>query len=96
MLRSYQDVKPRNILINRPLIDDEELGEITEAQLSDLEDAVPEGHRVTQGGRTVGTLPYTSPENLLLLPWSTSTDIWSFGATVSEGQWSTRTLLVLE
>lgn len=85
MLRSYQDVKPGNILINRPLID-EELGEITEAQLSDLEDAVPEGHRVTQGGKTVGTLPYTSPENLLRLPWSTSTDIWSFGATVSEEQ----------
>lgn len=85
MLRSYKDVKPSNILINRPETD-EGLGEITDAQLSDLEDAVPEDHPVARSGKTVGTLPYASPENLLRIPWTTSTDIWSFGASVSGTQ----------
>lgn len=95
MLRSHQDVKPSNILINRPETD-EELGEITDAQLSDLEDAVPEDHPVARSGKTVGTLPYASPENLLRIPWSSATDIWSFGATVSEKQYPGNTILKRE
>ena len=79
--RYYSDLKPSNILINRPM--EPIQAHITDAQLSDLEDAVPEDHSAPRSGKTVGTLPFVSPENLLKMPWSTPTDIWSFGATVS-------------
>jgi serine/threonine protein kinase len=60
-----------------------ETQEITEVQLADFGSTMSEETRYARDGEEVGTAIFRSPEIMLSMRWSTSTDIWSFGATVS-------------
>jgi serine/threonine protein kinase len=72
------DIKPSNILVNcEPATQ-----EITEVQLADFGSTMSEQTKYAKDGEEVGTAIFRSPEIMLSMRWSTSTDIWSFGATV--------------
>lgn len=54
-----------------------------DVQLADFGSTVPMDSPYAQNGDPIGTPIFRSPEAHLQLSWSTATDIWSFGATVS-------------
>jgi serine/threonine protein kinase len=72
------DIKPSNILVNC----EPSTQEITEVQLADFGSTMSEETKYAKDGEEVGTAIFRSPEIMLSMRWSTSTDIWSFGATV--------------
>ncbi|RMZ10520.1 hypothetical protein D0864_01234 [Hortaea werneckii] len=76
-LHCKQDIKPDNILLNYDQ-------ESTTVLLADCGDAY-EANLTTHphgAAHAIGAAIFRSPEALLGLHWSTSTDVWSFGATV--------------
>lgn len=56
---------------------------ITEVQLADFGSTMSQETLYARDGEEIGTAIFRSTEIMLSMPWSTSTDIWSFGATVS-------------
>jgi len=72
-------VKPNNVLVNYA---DESQRQITEAQLADFGSTVSEKSGHAKDGDDIGSPIFRSPEAQMQLPWSTATDIWSFGVTV--------------
>ncbi|RMY55319.1 hypothetical protein D0863_13344 [Hortaea werneckii] len=84
-LHRKQDIKPDNILLNY----DREGATVIEAKLADCGDAY-EADLIThphEAAHIIGAAIFRSPEALLGLHWSTSTDIWSFGATLMSLLW---------
>lgn len=73
------DVKPNNVLVNYA---DESQQQITEAQLADFGSTVSEKSGHAKDGDDIGSPIFRSPEAQMQLPWTTATDIWSFGVTV--------------
>lgn len=73
------DVKPNNVLVNYA---DESKRQITEVQLADFGSTVSEESGHAQDGDDISTPIFRSPEAQMQLPWTTATDIWSFGVTV--------------
>lgn len=73
------DVKPNNVLVNYA---DESKQQITEVQLADFGSTVSEESRHAKDADDIGAPVFRSPEAQLQLPWTTATDIWSFGVTV--------------
>jgi len=78
------DVKPDNILVNygsRP-------SRFRVVELGDCGDAClvnPRDHlKLGENGHVLGAHMFRSPEAMLNLRWGAPTDIWSFGATVSD------------
>jgi hypothetical protein len=78
MLIDCLDIKPSNILLNC----EPSTQEITEVQLADFGSTMSEETKYARDGEEIGTAIFRSPEIMLSMRWSTSTDIWSFGATV--------------
>ncbi|RMX77957.1 hypothetical protein D0869_09469, partial [Hortaea werneckii] len=82
----HTDIKPNNILLNW----DQEGTTVVEAKLADYGDAYEADlttHRRGAATHVIGAGIFRSPEALLRLHWSTSTDIWSFGATLMSLFW---------
>lgn len=80
------DIKPSNILCNyrstkAPAADP--ATRFSEIMLADLGSCVPATSIYAKEGDGIGAAIFRSPEASLHLPWGPSTDIWSFGATVS-------------
>lgn len=73
------DVKPNNVLVNCA---DESKRQITEVQLADFGSTVSEKSGHAKDGDDISTPIFRSPEAQMQLPWTTATDIWSFGITV--------------
>ena len=73
------DVKPNNVLVNYA---DESQRQITEVQLADFGSTVSEKSGHAKDGDDIGSPIFRSPEAQMQLPWTTATDIWSFGVTV--------------
>lgn len=73
------DVKPNNVLVNYV---DESQQQITEVQLADFGSTVSEKSGHAKDGDDIGSPIFRSPEAQMQLPWTTATDIWSFGVTV--------------
>lgn len=75
------DVKPNNILVNygrdSARFDDVQLGDCGDTCMIDPNADPLEGH-------VIGAAIFRSPEAMLNLRWKAPTDIWSFGATVSQ------------
>jgi casein kinase II subunit alpha len=76
-----KDIKPDNVLVNYS----EDSARFSDVQLGDCGEtckvdptAVP-----LEEGHIIGAAIFRSPEAMLNLRWKASTDIWSFGATVS-------------
>jgi casein kinase II subunit alpha len=80
------DVKPDNILVNYQSAESTTLL-FDDVQLADFGDVTridPEEHlKIGLPGPLMGAAIFRSPEAMLELRWEQSTDIWSFGATVS-------------
>jgi serine/threonine protein kinase len=74
------DVKPNNVLVNYA---DDSKQRITEVQLADFGSTVSEESGHAKDGDDISTPIFRSPEAAMQLPWTTATDIWSFGITVS-------------
>lgn len=81
------DIKPDNILVNYG----KGLLRFSTVQLGDCGHSCrdtpiesTDSHQRPRNRHTIGAALYRSPEAMLNLPWDTSTDIWSFGVTVSE------------
>ncbi|KAJ9296019.1 hypothetical protein DTO271G3_5594 [Paecilomyces variotii] len=82
----HTDIKPDNILVNYG----KGLLRFSSVQLGDCGHAcrdTPIGSTDPYHGprnrHTIGAALYRSPEAMLNLPWDTSTDIWSFGVTIT-------------
>jgi serine/threonine protein kinase len=73
------DVKPNNVLVNYA---DDSKQRITEVQLADFGSTVSEESGHAKDGDDISTPIFRSPEAAMQLPWTTATDIWSFGITV--------------
>ncbi|KAI9929490.1 hypothetical protein MW887_000963 [Aspergillus wentii] len=71
----HTDIKPDNILVNHG--QDERF---TDVQLADFGSTVPSDSGYAKESDLIGTPIWRSPEAHLGIGWSTSTDIWSFGA----------------
>lgn len=74
-------MKPDNVLVNysngSPRFSNVELGDCGDTyQVTPNADPKEDGH-------IIGAAIFRSPEAMLNLRWGTATDIWSFGATVS-------------
>lgn len=78
------DIKPSNILVNYGHSEKR----IAEVQLCDFGSTVSQDSKYAKNGDEMGTPIFRSPEAHLQIPWTTSTDIWSFGATVNPRQLS--------
>ena len=76
------DVKPDNILVNYGT----EPNRFSDVQLGDCGDTyrVDPNADPNEDGHIIGAAIFRSPEAMLNLKWGTPTDIWSFGATVSD------------
>jgi serine/threonine protein kinase len=74
------DIKPGNILVNETT--EAEQQQITEVQLADFGSTVSQTCGHATDGEDIGTAIYRSPEAQLQMPWTTATDIWSFGIMV--------------
>ncbi|GAM88138.1 hypothetical protein ANO11243_061690 [Dothideomycetidae sp. 11243] len=72
------DIKPDNILVNKRNED----ARFSEVQLGDLGGACAETSEWAKKGIPVGAPMWSSPEVIMETPWSTATDIWSFGAMI--------------
>lgn len=81
----HTDIKPDNILLNY----DREGATVIEAKVADCGDAFDANLTTHPHGAAhiIGAAMFRSPEALLGLHWSTSTDIWSFGATLMSLLW---------
>ena len=73
------DVKPNNVLVNYA---DKSQRQITEVQLADFGSTVSEKSGHAKDGDDISSPIFRSPEAQMQLPWTTATDIWSFGVTV--------------
>jgi len=77
------DIKPDNILVNYSI----GASRFADAKLADCGDVSridPNDYlKVGMEGPHIGAAIFRSPEAMLKLRWGPSTDIWSFGATVS-------------
>jgi len=77
------DIKPNNILVNYSSghlrFDDVQLADFGDVSRIDPKDYL----QVGLDGPLIGAAIFRSPEAMLQLRWGQSTDIWSFGATVS-------------
>ncbi|GAB1744222.1 hypothetical protein NU219Hw_g1375t2 [Hortaea werneckii] len=84
-MKCNQDIKPDNILLNY----DQKGATVVEAKLADYGDAYEADLDTNPHGaaHVIGAGIFRSPEALLGLQWSTSTDIWSFGATLISLFW---------
>ncbi|RMY80671.1 hypothetical protein D0862_12636, partial [Hortaea werneckii] len=91
-LHRKQDIKPDNILLNY----DREGATVIEAKVADCADVdISKGDAFDANLTThphgaahiIGAALFRSPEALFGLPWSSSTDIWSFGATLISLFW---------
>jgi len=71
-------VKPNNVLVNYA---DDSRQQITEVQLADFGSTVSEKSGHAKDGDDISTPMFRSPEAQMQLPWTTATDIWSFGVT---------------
>lgn len=93
----HTDVKPNNIFVNyhHKDLDKQDHGSdevrFSEVQLGDFGGSYPHDSKWATSGTPIGAPMWSSPEVLFELPWNTATDIWSFGAMVS--QISTHSLL---
>lgn len=76
------DIKPDNILVNYGTAPDR----FSEVQLGDCGEAIIVDPKASpfEEGHVIGAAIFRSPEAMLNLRWRTPTDIWSFGATVSD------------
>lgn len=76
------DVKPDNILVNYG----DGPTRFSEVKLGDCGDTyrVDPNADPKEDGHIIGAAIFRSPEAMLNLRWGTPTDIWSFGATVSD------------
>ncbi|OOF90709.1 hypothetical protein ASPCADRAFT_400674 [Aspergillus carbonarius ITEM 5010] len=74
----HTDVKPDNVLVNYGSGD--ESVRFTDVQLADCGNTVPATSGHAKDGDLIGAPIWRSPEAQLGIGWSTSTDIWSFGA----------------
>lgn len=76
------DVKPDNILVNYG----DGPTRFSEVKLGDCGDTyrVDPNADPKEEGHIIGAAIFRSPEAMLNLKWGTPTDIWSFGATVSD------------
>ncbi|KAI7349067.1 hypothetical protein KC354_g13360 [Hortaea werneckii] len=81
----HTDIKPDNVLLNY----DQQGTTVVEAKLADCGDAYEADLTTHPHGAThaIGAAIFRSPEALLGLHWSTSTDIWSFGAMLTSLFW---------
>jgi len=68
------------VLVNE--INKAEQQQITEVQLADFGSTVSQTCGHATDGDDIGTAIFRSPEAQLQLPWTTATDIWSFGIMV--------------
>lgn len=80
----HTDVKPRNILVDYGPHKEGESDRFSEVQLTDFGDAFPTTgvHDLSIRQPSIGAALWRSPEAILGLRWDTSTDIWSYGATL--------------
>ena len=85
------DIKPDNILVNF----DKGSRRFSEVQLGDCGDAFMVDPKASwlDEGHVIGAAIFRSPEAMLNLRWRASTDIWSFGATVSNQNYRIRRLV---
>lgn len=78
------DIKPDNILVNYGT----ETSRFADVQLADFGDVTridtQEYLKIGMDGPHMGAAIFRSPEAMMQLRWGQSTDIWSFGATVSD------------
>lgn len=79
-LTHSEDVKPSNILVNYG--EDQGVMRFSDVQLGDFGDSYPQDSRWAKSGTQVGAPIWSSPEVLMETPWTTATDIWSFGTLV--------------
>ncbi|KAH7371266.1 kinase-like domain-containing protein [Pyrenochaeta sp. MPI-SDFR-AT-0127] len=81
----HTDVKPDNIFVNYG----DGTNRFSEVQLGDCADAyrVDPNADLFEEGHVIGAAIFRSPEANLQLRWGTSTDIWSFGATLISLIW---------
>jgi serine/threonine protein kinase len=63
----------------------------SEVQLGDLGGCCTVYSSFAKEGTPVGAAMWSSPEVLMETPWNTATDIWSFGAVVSQAILNSRT-----
>ena len=75
------DIKPDNILVNHGING----SRFSKVQLADCGDSIRAKDVGDFTKHIIGADFFRSPESLLRQPWDTPTDIWSFGATVSDG-----------
>ncbi|KAL3467200.1 putative serine/threonine protein kinase [Aspergillus heterothallicus] len=54
----------------------------SEVQLGDLGSCYPADSSIAKNGTPVGAAIWSSPEVIMETPWTTATDIWSFGAVL--------------
>eukprot|EP00968_Pinguiococcus_pyrenoidosus_P009195 scaffold719_cov226-Pinguiococcus_pyrenoidosus.AAC.11 len=72
--RVHRDIKPSNILINSS-------GQV---KITDFGISAELANSIAMCGTFVGTFKYMSPERIQNLPYSYSSDLWSFGLVVHE------------
>ena len=86
------DVKPNNILVNygrdSARFSEVQLGDCGDTCMIDLNADPLQGH-------VIGAAIFRSPEAMLNLRWRAPTDIWSFGATVSQLLYSSTSSVVI-
>ncbi|KAI1592033.1 SPS1 Serine threonine protein kinase [Pyrenophora tritici-repentis] len=73
------DIKPDNVFINYHPNNPEE-DRFQDIKLGDFGDTYPIDAYGPSSGAFVGIPEWASPEMMFELPWTTATDIWSFGA----------------
>ena len=74
------DIKPDNILVNYGTNG----SRFCKVQLADCGDSIRAKDVGDFTKHKIGADFFRSPEALLMQPWDIPTDIWSFGATVSD------------
>ena len=74
------DIKPSNVLVNHGKGDGSRFSQI---QLADFGCTVHKDSEDAMNGKGIGAPIFRSPESHLCMRWGSATDIWSFGAMVS-------------
>jgi hypothetical protein len=82
LLNNPVNIKPDNILVNNGSAPDR----FSDVQLGDCGDAFMVDPKASpfEEGHVIGAAIFHSPKAMLNLRWRAPTDIWSFGATVSD------------
>jgi serine/threonine protein kinase len=75
------DIKLSNVLVN---YGKDANNRFADVKLCDLESTVKDDCEYALEGAPIGTAIFRSPEAQLNMRWGTPTDIWSFGAMVSD------------